>query len=387
MFQPAVLLLFILVTSICRCSLLVERTSNGAILNAFRLIDLPKLPEFARVKALEFRKAEIPFASLSIFDQLTECKYLVFREGTVKQIQMKNSLVSLTAEKTKTEGVIIDLGSNYKLAKLSITQCYLTRIPENLNELKELEDLNLSNNRIDFVTMDNFKGMKKLKSIDLNYNQIKHVLTVDESITLPKLEQLMLSNNQLYELDVCGWLMPSLGSAYLRSNELTYVIGLSTNNFRAIKHLDLGNNPLNCHWKEGFEKYAEDRNLFLSNHVDCDYSHEDTVPSSCKFTAAMNSKFKAWWNAIEAKSGAIVGDVSNRFSNGGGKLSIITDQLEGHIEAKVRIQIEELNRKLVMMEKKFIKQMAEQRNMIDDLVEVIYRMEIERVYNKTQNRG
>nr|XP_019528099.3 uncharacterized protein LOC109400085 [Aedes albopictus] len=244
-----------------------------------------------------------------------------------------------------------------------------------------------SNNRIDYVTMDNFKGMKKLKSIDLNYNQIKHVLTVDESITLPKLEQLMLSNNQLYELDVCGWLMPSLGSAYLRSNELTYVIGLSTNNFRAIKHLDLGNNPLNCRWKEGFEKYAEDRNLFLSNHVDCDYSHEDTVPSSCKFTAAMNSKFKAWWNAIEAKSGAIVGDVSNRFSNGGGKLSTITDQLEGHIEAKVRNLNEELNRKLVMMEKKFIKQMAEQRNMIDDLVEVIYRMEIERVYNKTQNRG
>nr|XP_029729842.1 lumican-like [Aedes albopictus] len=383
MFQPAVLLLFILVTSICRCSLLVERTSNGAILNAFRLIDLPKLPEFARVKALEFRKAEIPFASLSIFDQLTECKYLVFREGTVKQIQMKNSLVSLTAEKTKTEGVIIDLGSNYKLAKLSITQCYLTRIPENLNELKELEDLNLSNNRIDYVTMDNFKGMKKLKSIDLNYNQIKHVLTVDESITLPKLEQLMLSNNQLYELDVCGWLMPKLGSAYLNSNELTYVIGLFTNKFPEITHLDLGNNPLNCRWKEGFERYAR----FLSPNVDCDYSHEDTVPSSCKFTAAMNSKFKAWWNAIDTKSGAMVGDVSNRFSNGGGKLSTITDQLEGHIEAKVRNLNEELNRKLVMMEKKFIKQMAEQRNMIDDLVEVIYRMEIERVYNKTQNRG
>lgn len=272
---------------------------------------------------------------INITDHFKACISLNFQHGFVRNVHLSPKLWRIRVFRTSTENVLIEQGMDYELELLQCHETNLTRIPENINQLKKLRYLELPGNSIETVQLDQLDSLNSLYAVDLSFNKIKHISCLG-SVRLPSLSDLHLESNRLNHVDVCSWDMPSLSKLMLYRNKLTH---FAIHHFRKLKMVAIYENPLNCVWKYSF----------LQNRKDVEYIGE----VSCD----------------EKSAGVPVLDC--RPSN-------------DHLQQ----QILDMNKRLQKMEallEKLGSRVIEQQNVSNDIIEAMYRMEIERAShaNKT----
>lgn len=82
------------------------------------------------------------------------------------------------------------------LKSLNLSANELTKIPIEINNLFNLEDLILNNNKINFL--ENFQNLKKLKNFQIKSNKIKKIENFKENKNLQKIS---FSSNSIFEIN------------------------------------------------------------------------------------------------------------------------------------------------------------------------------------------
>lgn len=161
-------------------------------------------------------------------------------------LQLLNLNLSANAIETIPNDAFIGLPS---LRKLDLSYNFLTKLDNKthgvLDDLLSLEDLNLSHNKISFVTKKTFPENQyipyNLRYLDLSYNQMP-VLTYDITFGTKKLYKLNLSHNHINDLRRGEKLENKIFKVcyYLFLFLITGVLGNLTN----LQYLDLSDNEL-----------------------------------------------------------------------------------------------------------------------------------------------
>jgi len=131
---------------------------------------------------------------------------------------------------------------------LDLSNKYLASIPENLSKFKKLETLDLSKNQIKLSLTDIGRLLslpKTLKTLNLNTNQITNIpknafLALKQS--LPNLQKLDISNNQITDLDNIT-MFENLNFLQASGNKIRSIPS-SIQNLKKLEYLYLGNNEL-----------------------------------------------------------------------------------------------------------------------------------------------
>ncbi|GJQ74798.1 hypothetical protein Trydic_g9125 [Trypoxylus dichotomus] len=110
---------------------------------------------------------------------------------------------------------------------------------------KSIKSLNISHNKIGHMHLNAFKGLNKIKVIDLSYNVIEYIL-LEWFVDLPNLKQLYMNNNNFFKMKASNPLMSSKSLEILDvSNcKLTQVSSISFSKVPKLKSLKLDGNFL-----------------------------------------------------------------------------------------------------------------------------------------------
>uniref|UniRef100_A0A1Q3F4G8 Leucine-rich repeat protein n=2 Tax=Culex tarsalis TaxID=7177 RepID=A0A1Q3F4G8_CULTA len=161
------------------------------------------------------------------------------------------TLLQLSAENNLIEQLIIDelheeAATEYRLQYLNLANNRLRSIRE-LKDLQALKELRLDDNLLEYIEMDTFAGMSKLKKLSLSKNRINAIATTDP-IELPSLEFFSLAHNNLTKLAVGNWKLLQLTDLKLNDNRL---ISLDVDNFDqfvSLEKLSIAGNSWYCFW-------------------------------------------------------------------------------------------------------------------------------------------
>ncbi|XP_062702607.1 leucine-rich repeat-containing protein 49-like isoform X2 [Aedes albopictus] len=381
-------------------------------------------------ESLYFIDIEVDILPQNFTDQFQKCIHTHFYGGSVKTIHISPKLSQIELNFTSTEHVIIEHGKYYQLESFKCSHAKLTRIPENISQLKKMKRLELNDNQIQTVLLDQLNGLDNLETLDLFSNKIKHIYN-HGSVSLPSLTSLSLEHNRLKHIDVCSWNMTSLFDLNLVDNELTH---FAINHFRKLKRLNITENPLNCAWAHSLLKGRTD--LTVQRGFTCDRKSESVYGLDCPSTVdqlrqqistqiaeksqtidhlkQQNSKFRTRLDQIERK--VLNKDLSNRvqkletamnkrFQKVEALLENLNSKTADHLKQQISTfdsrlaqiegtalnnsqQIAEINNTLQKMEQLLVhvsKQVVEQHNVSNDIIEAIYRAEIERTYSTNKS--
>ncbi|XP_058443077.1 leucine-rich repeat-containing protein 19-like [Malaya genurostris] len=166
-------------------------------------------------------------------------------DGYAPRVYVKPTLKSFTSLRCGTSDVTIDPVENQNLELLDLAGI-LKVIPNNIQYLKNLAVLDLCENQIEYVRLDQFEGLDKLRKLNLGHNKIKSV-SVTKPLTLPKLNELFLHGNELTELDLTHLKADNLERFYVSQNQLMRIDGFP-HNFNKLIRTDLFSNRWNCSW-------------------------------------------------------------------------------------------------------------------------------------------
>ncbi|XP_062701144.1 phospholipase A2 inhibitor-like [Aedes albopictus] len=258
-----------------------------------------------------------------------KCERIGFENGLVKSIHINPKLYLINLYKTSTENVIIKPDMFYKLGIFRCIKTKLTKIPENLDRLKHLKVLNLEDNLIETVQMDQLNGLDNLEKLFLSSNKIKHIYC-DGPASLPSLTEMDLDKNRLQHFDVCNWNMPSLSHLNLQVNNLTH---FAIHQFPTLQALRIYENPVNCAWTDSLKNTS----IRLYSRTSCDEKSVGAFELDCPPT---NHQLKQ-------------------------QISSVSDRMQ---------KIEDLLQNLIA-------KIIEQQNVSNDIIEAMYRIEIERASN------
>ncbi|EAT48575.1 AAEL000387-PA [Aedes aegypti] len=200
---------------------------------------------------IELVNVKIDYFSPEVVQRMRWVSKLTISQGSVSKIFLKDDLQELIATSSLTHDVIIGETENEELERLTITQNQLESIPKNVEKLKTLTVLDLSYNKIEVVDLDELNGLGKLTYVDLSSNRI-YYLTAVNSFELPRLETFKLDNNYLMEIDFDAWTMPSLTTLSIMSNSLKYIKDFKTENFPSLRTYQDYSNLFDCRWRAGF---------------------------------------------------------------------------------------------------------------------------------------
>uniref|UniRef100_A0A1W7R8Q6 Putative cpij004912 membrane glycoprotein lig-1 n=1 Tax=Aedes albopictus TaxID=7160 RepID=A0A1W7R8Q6_AEDAL len=210
--------------------------------------DIPKFPVHADIN---LQDARIDYLSPEVLQGMKWVSQLTITNGEVSKIFLKNDLQELVATGSRTDELIIDDVVNEDLERLTITQNRLSKIPENVGNLKALTVLTLNNNNIEVLDLYELHGLKKLTTIDLSQNRIYYLIPVD-AFELSRLETFKLDNNFLTEIDFNAWNVPRLATLSIMSNSLKYIKDFEEERFPSLNTYQDQDNLFDCRWRAGF---------------------------------------------------------------------------------------------------------------------------------------
>ncbi|MFO7796246.1 MAG: leucine-rich repeat domain-containing protein [Promethearchaeati archaeon] len=114
----------------------------------------------------------------------------------------------------------------------------LDKFPEILRKFSELKMLEMALKKIEVIP-EWINELKKLKTLNLSSNAIRKI----PDLSLPELETLRLSYNQLETIDFSGSDLPILMELYLSDNRIHTIKGLK--NLKKLKMLSIWRNQIN----------------------------------------------------------------------------------------------------------------------------------------------
>nr|XP_029730278.1 leucine-rich repeat protein SHOC-2-like [Aedes albopictus] len=297
-----------------------------------------------------FVNAIVDILPYNFTEPFEKCNEIKFVGGSVKSIHIYPKLDEIFLFETSTENVIIKPDMFYKLGDFSCMYTQLTHIPENVNRLKHLKVLNLKGNLIETVQMDQLNGLDNLRELWLSSNKIKHIYS-DGPVSLPSLNYMNLDNNRLQHFDVCNWNMPSLSHLDLQSNSL---IHFAFHQFPALKLLGIEENPVNCAWRDSLKNTS----IRLYFELSCDDKSVGGFELDCPPT---NHQLKQQISSVDTKLSQIEEKMLNNYQQVSNRMQKIEDLLQ-NLTAKI----------------------IDHQNVSNDIIEAMYRIEIERASKKTK---
>uniref|UniRef100_A0A1I8JVT5 Leucine rich immune protein (Coil-less) n=1 Tax=Anopheles quadriannulatus TaxID=34691 RepID=A0A1I8JVT5_ANOQN len=104
-----------------------------------------------------------------------------------------------------------------------------------------LWEINLSHNLLTTVHLDNFNGMKALRTINLSNNRLH---SLDGQLLLASLKKLELSHNRLTELNFCSSNLSNLADLYINNNTLQRMPVCMEETMPSVSYLHLASNAL-----------------------------------------------------------------------------------------------------------------------------------------------
>ncbi|XP_019528508.3 protein artichoke-like isoform X2 [Aedes albopictus] len=359
-----------------------EYQQNGVVVSNFHWpADAASVGKIPDVETLHFINIEVDILSRNFTDRFQRCTSIRFDGGKINTFHISPKLSHIELESTDTENVIIESAKYYQLEKFECRDAHLTRIPESMSQLKKMKYLNLNHNSIQTVQLDQLNGLDNLEILNLLFNKINHIHN-HGSVNLPSLTELHLGYNQLKHIDVCSWNMPKLSYLNVVNNRLTH---FTINNLRGLKQVNLARNPLNCVWKDSLLRSRTD--IKIERELTCDTDSTGIFgldcPSSIDQLRLQNSTL--------AKANSQTADhVKQQISNFDTRLARIEEtvlknyQQFSELSNRVQKNEAEMNKRLQKMEQlliHFSKKVVEQQNVSNDIIEAIYRAEIERIHN------
>lgn len=330
-------------------SLILEPDVNSnhyKIINFLWPKDATAIQDIRDYSEIFFQNSNIDIVSNELTDNFEQCIWLRFSNGIVRTVFIDTKLHMLALQNTSTENVIIERGKHYKLRKIIISTTKVTNIPKNINQLKDIKHIEITNNFIEYVSLNEFDGLENLNTLDFSGNKLKYLHSFS-SVDFAKLRRFNINNNQLQQLDVCNWHMPALNILDLNHNNLTY---LAIGHFNTLEYLSLRSNPLNCKWRDWFLKDEVNRHKYLGHELSCDEKNSRDFELRCSSTT------KELWQ---------------KNSNLNYKLFQLQEQISNMHKALQKIESILHNHQL---------QIYEQQNVASNIIESMYRMEIERTH-------
>ncbi|XP_076618443.1 G-protein coupled receptor rickets isoform X2 [Colletes latitarsis] len=246
-----------------------EFTCRGAgFLSILEPLDAAVLPSVANLTKLDLTSNNITDIPVRAFHRVPSLEVLLLRRNRLHTIA-DDAFTNLTSLR------VLELDDNY-----------LTKIPTAIVNLSGLEDLSLSNNRIEKLEERVFQSVTNLLSLDLRGNPIKEIHR-NTFQNLRKLRKLILSNLKELRIfpnlngtrsleilrldraqvtnvpsDLCEQ-CPKLKSLDMKSNYLTELPNLR--NCSELRVLDLASNRIARLLDEPFEGLLMLHDLLLSN--------------------------------------------------------------------------------------------------------------------------
>ena len=155
-----------------------------------------------------------------------------------KVFKMKNvTYLNLSNNEIKTISKSINKLQDLQTVNFSYNK--IKKVPFEIKEVLYIENLNISHNKLTYIS-NSILGMNFLRTLDLSYNEITYF---DKKVQLKKLEKLNLSNNKLKELTKDIGLLKNLKSLNLSNNVLESLPN-SIVNLSNLTELNLKNNRL-----------------------------------------------------------------------------------------------------------------------------------------------
>jgi len=188
--------------------------------------------------SLNLQSASIKKIEDEAFADLHNLKELIITNNELKNVTYKmlkglTNLTDLFIDSNEIESIDADAFRDLtKLTKLYMYKNNITDVASIFQDLKQLEILNLSSNKLEKINEKTFKGCTELQEIDLENNQIYAMEFKD----LTKLTKLVISYNRNHSINSrCFSNLPSITEIILKYNKIER---LETNAFKDLTSLE-----------------------------------------------------------------------------------------------------------------------------------------------------
>ncbi|KAK9888759.1 hypothetical protein WA026_000984 [Henosepilachna vigintioctopunctata] len=158
-----------------------------------------------------------------------------------------------------------NLNYQIRLKYLNISHNFLVKMPQNISKMKYLKYLDMSYNRIKFLTTGIFSNLKELVDLRLSNNYIKE-LKEDTFTNLQKVKFLHLDHNDIDTIETNSFQsLVALEVVTLGSNSLSKIPSYAFNNLPELQIIELQNNLLDTVSNNAFNLVPSLLVLNLSN--------------------------------------------------------------------------------------------------------------------------
>ncbi|KAM6942886.1 leucine-rich repeat-containing G-protein coupled receptor 4 isoform 1-T1 [Xenentodon cancila] len=178
----------------------------------FHSNDIASIPEGAfhnnpLLRTIHFYDNPLSFVGASAFQNLSDLHSLMLRGASMMEdfpiLTWTNNLESLTLSGTKISSIPSDLCEDLKLLRtLDLSYNEIKQLPS-LQGCILLQEISFQHNRIQQIDRDTFQGLSALRLLDLSRNEIR-VVHGDAFLTLISLTNLDLSMNSLTVIPTTG---------------------------------------------------------------------------------------------------------------------------------------------------------------------------------------
>ncbi|XP_058825017.1 platelet glycoprotein V-like [Topomyia yanbarensis] len=338
-------------------------------------IELP-----AEQSVVQFINGNIPDFGQPIYGQLEITTNLTITRSALKKLFVGSLLVHLNASwnsLTRLDRASNEDYSNLKVLVLSHNS--FDRVP-NVKDFVAIEWLDLSHNELDFINLDIFGRLQKLKLLDLTSNKIRS-LDTEKGFRLPSLTEFRLADNQLLELDLTNWSLQNLAKLDVSSNLLLYMNGADLNgSLSKLTQLGLAGNQWNCRALAKLIESLQKSSISVTGaSVPCPANYTTIQGVCCLDSYVSYVALQSQWDIRKLQR-------EMRTMN-----ETLVQKLAA-VRGEQGSQIALLERKLSTQEKRMVRMkqhLLTMARMIEDLIEELYlrEKEAESVYAQTKQHG